>query len=180
MAPRRPPKAGVFALESGRLVQQVPEKPVEWSPEDGPATLVGNYDAANYEVGVKFQIEEGDVEDGAEAYAFAGVRVDGWNPNSKVGPSGLLLTVHPQKGEWHLSAGVRVLSRGKVELEDAYAEHEIRIRAQGDEIVGWLDGEEVVRIVWKDKTRGLYEHGLAVIGSGWHRAAFDDFYIVEV
>ena len=51
-------QAGVFAIENGRLVQQVPERPVEWSPEDAPSSVIGDANATDYEVKVKFQLNE--------------------------------------------------------------------------------------------------------------------------
>ncbi|GMH69855.1 hypothetical protein TrLO_g4995 [Triparma laevis f. longispina] len=171
-------QAGVFAIENGRLVQQVPERPVEWSPEDAPSSVIGDVNTTDYEVKVKFQLNEDEVPE--DAYVFAGVRVDNWNPNALVRPSGFLLTVYPNLGKWRLWAGMRLLSWGAVEFEDPFAEHEIVVRAVGDEVFGFINGEQVVDKKWKDWIRGDFTKGLAAIGSGWHRAAFDDFEINAV
>ena len=188
-------QAGVFAVEwpgdgSGEavLVQQVTQKPIEWSPEDAPVTLVGDANATDYEVQVTFQIVEEDVRDYESTgswgpFIYAGVRIGAWDPNVGRRPEGYLFVLNPVDRSYYLWAGQTALASGTLNSTrtkafaafEPYGKHVLFLRADGKNITASVDYEEVTSAI--DTT---YGKGLACLGTGWHRAQFDNFRIAPL
>lgn len=159
------------AGRGGQCVEQVVgRRPLEWMPSF-PITFLGDsrgWSDASVSARVRHR-EPGTVE----VWARLGNWGSGPDLDVQILPDGYYLSV-TQTGEWELgysNEGVRHrLTAGHTDLA---AWDTVEITARGTRISATIDGVEVGHA-----TDNTYATGRAGIGTGWHRAQFDDFAVV--
>jgi hypothetical protein len=140
------------------LRQLVSERGIEWplAEQPDPRTMIGSRHWADYSVTCDVSIENG-------GWAAVGARFDStWN-------SGYWLSL-TREGEWNLRIKDSVRVRGRLPVEAAGKWHTLRLGCEGTLIMITIDGKTLGSI--RDET---FRSGVAVLGTGWNRAWFDNF-----
>ena len=160
-------QAGIFevakrAQGKGQCLRQVVErKGIEWPfhLNPYPETFLGDANWSDYAVDVEALVEK------AGFVSLFG-RV-GKVPQSAAPPDGYWLKVD-HRGFWELGTASLALASGKVSFS-AGTWHKLGLRFAGSQIKAFIDDQPVTELM--DDT---CLSGMVGVGSGWHRAQFDN------
>ncbi|MGI5175206.1 hypothetical protein ACQEVZ_02605 [Dactylosporangium sp. CA-152071] len=144
-------------------------RPVDWKyrPTPDPYTLLGSLEWRNYEVEVAGQLTD------ATGYLLLGGRVN-HTAKSAEPADGYDLKVGAD-GTWALRSGGNTVRSGTVTGFAAAGWHTLKLRFNGTNVRAYLDGTTLA-----DLTHTSFASGQVVLGSGYHRARFDDLAIRAV
>ena len=165
-------QGGVFEVAErpggGRCIRQAASRRgIDWigHPNPAPYTLIGSTQWRDYEVNCDVRVEQ-------SGYASILGRIIG-GPQTADPPQGYWLKVNTD-GRWQLKALTKTLAAGAVS-HAAGRWHRLALKFAGPMIVASIDGAEVKAI--EDRT---FDRGMAGLGSGWHRALFDNFSVLPI
>ena len=161
-------QAGVFEVKDradgkGRCLEQVIErKGIEWHfhLNPFPETFLGDANWSDYEVAVDAFLEQ-------EGYVSLFGRVGRVPQDAKL-PEGYWLKLDAQ-GCWELGTAEQARISGR-SVSPLKAWRRLQLAFKGPRITVSIDGQTVGEVT--DET---YVCGMAGVGSGWHRAQFDNF-----
>jgi galactosylceramidase len=141
-------------------------KPVDWKyrPTPEPYTLLGSLDWRNYEAEVRGRLPDG------TGYLLLGGRIN-HTAKSAAPADGYDLKVDAD-GAWTVRAGANPIASGTVAGFAVTAWHGLKLRFNGTSLQAYIDGLMVA-----DLTHTSFASGQIVLGSGYHRADFDDLAI---
>ncbi len=160
-------QAGIFEVVKradgkGNCLRQVlDQKGIEWPfhLDPLPESILGDPNWMDYQVSTDALIEK------AGFVSLFG-RV-GSVPQSASPPNGYWLKVD-HTGEWELGTAKAALAAGSVPFS-ANTWHNLRLAFAGTQIKAFIDDTLVANL-----TDDTYPSGMIAIGSGWHRARFDN------
>ena len=161
-------QAGIFEVGpraggTGRSLHQIVErKGIEWHLHLNPfpETFLGDVNWSDCEVAVDCFLEQ-------EGFVSLFGRVGRVPQDAKL-PDGYWLKLDAQ-GYWELGTAEQALVSGRA-ASPLQAWRRLQLRFAGPHITVNIDGRDVGEV-----TDGTYVCGMAGVGSGWHRAQFDNF-----
>ncbi|BCJ64086.1 hypothetical protein [Polymorphospora rubra] len=168
-------QGGAFEIAtegSGRALEQVitaSTRPVDWKyrATPDPYTLLGSLEWRNYEVEVDAKLTD------STGYLLLGGRVN-HTAKSAAPADGYDLRVDAA-GNWALRVGGNAVRSGTIAGFAAGAWHTLRLRMHGTNIKAFVDSTLLTEI-----EHTSFASGQVVLGSGYHRARFDNLAIRSV
>lgn len=168
-------QSGTFEVaaraDGGKCLRQtVARHGIDWNgyPTPEPYTIVGSEWWHNYEVSCDANLE------GSGYVALFG-RIRNSLMSHADPPHGYWLKVSGD-GRWELKSFNNTLKSGTVAFA-ADVWHKLAMRFSGSQIVGVVDGVEVVNFT---DAVPYFEHGVVGVGTGWNTAAFDNLAVREI
>lgn len=143
-----------------------------WNHGD-PITAVGDRRWSNYRATVDVRFERGPA---ADNYAALGARSSGGGDSHRLAGTPYALRLGSDGGWQLVRFGSEVTSGTVAGAWDASAWHELSLRVAGDEVTGWVDGEQV--FAWTDPDPVL--SGWVDLASGFHWTQFDNLVVERV
>ncbi|WP_159618472.1 Ig-like domain-containing protein [Ruania rhizosphaerae] len=141
-----------------------------WNGGD-PITAIGDRRWTNYRATVDVRFER-ETTDGN--YAAIGARSSGGDNSQSLNTTPYVLRLD-RDGDWQLVRMGSVTASGSIgDIGDEW--HELSLQVAGDQVTGWIDGEQVVD--WTDPDP--IGSGWVDLASGFHHTQFDNLSIEQV